>query len=520
MTRQKSEDPIVPEGRRKSPQTARAWGGKGVPVDKERTQLGLPLATAESRKGPTGGALAQPTPRPGPKANVLPESSPSTTMETVIRGLDEALHHVVRNQGAPGPDGLRVEDVSEDWPSIRRLLIRCLRDGTYSPGPARRKTIPKPGGGERALSIPNVVDRVVQQAMRAALQPLFEPDFSEHSHGFRPKRSCHTAITEARTFVGEGFRVVVDLDLSKFFDRVNHQRLLARVSSKVDSTAFMRLLNRVLRSETVMPDGLLARNEEGVPQGGPLSPLLSNIVLDELDHELEQRGHRFVRYADDIAIFVRSRRSAERVMESITRFIEKRMRLMVNTEKSIIRRPDEGNLLGFRLVEEPDGTVEIDLSDRTMKRAHARIRELTPRTWGDSISRCLIRLNRYFTGWFGFFGICTKMGRARLHELDGRARRRVRAIQLRQWKRKRTILRKLNRMKYSKNTAKAVYSGKRSWWALSGHGVVSHRLNTAWMLERGLESLLERHVERALPKVVPAKYGLSAQLSLWDTSRS
>lgn len=520
MTRQKSEDPVVPEGRRKSPPTAQVRGGKGVPVDQARTQLGLPFATAESREGATGGALAQPSPRPGPKANELPERPHSATMETVIQGLDEALDHVVRNKGAPGSDGLRVEEVQERWPSIRRTLIRRLRNGTYIPGPARRKMIPKPGGGERALSIPNVVDRVVQQSMRAALQPLFEPDFSEHSHGFRPKRSCHTAITEACAYVAGGYRVVVDLDLSKFFDRVNHQRLLARVSSKVESAAFMRLLNRVLRSETVMPDGLQVVNEEGVPQGGPLSPLLSNIVLDELDRELEQRGHRFVRYADDIAIFVRSRRAGERVMESITRFIEKRMRLLVNAEKSIVRRPDEGNLLGFRLVNGPDGDVEIDLSERTMKRAHARIRELTPRNWGGSLGRCLYRLNRYFTGWFAFFGFCSRVGRVRLKELDGRARRRVRAIQLRQWKRKRTILRKLNRMKYSKNVAKAVYSGKRSWWALSGNGVVSSRLNTKWMRERGLESLLERHVERALPMVVQAQSGHPAQLSLWDESRS
>lgn len=380
--------------------------------------------------------------------------------------------------------------------------------------------IPKPGGGQRALSIPNVVDRVVQQAMRAALQPLFEPGFSDHSHGFRPKRSCHTAITEATAYVREGFGVVVDLDLSKFFDRVSHQRLLARVGHKVDSTAFMKLLNRVLRSETVMPNGLQVRNEEGVPQGGPLSPLLSNIVLDELDQELTRRGHRFVRYADDIAIFVGSQRAGERVMESITRFIERRMRLTVNLEKSAVRRPDEGNLLGFRLVRRPDGVVEIDLSSRTLKRAHARIRELTPRNWGRSIRSCLFRLNRYLTGWYGFFGICTVMVRKRLQELDGRARRRIRAIQLRHWKRKRTMLWKLNQMKYSKKTAKAIYSGKRSLWALSGNGVVSHRLNTAWMRERGLQSLLDRHTDRALSMFVPAQSGLPAQLCFWDPSRS
>lgn len=520
MTRQKSEDPIVPEGRRKSAPTARARGGKGVPVDQVAEQISLPFATAVPQEGAVGGALVQPTPRPRPKASVLTGPVPPATMEVVIGHLDEALVHVARNKGAPGSDGLRVEEVQARWPSMRRQLIRSLRDGSYRPGPARRKMIPKPGGGERGLSIPNVVDRVVQQALRAALQPLFEPGFSEHSHGFRPSRSCHTAIVEARGHVGEGFEVVVDLDLSKFFDRVNHQRLLARVGRHVESRALMKLLARVLRSETVLPDGLVVQTEEGVPQGGPLSPLLSNIVLDELDLELERRGHRFVRYADDVAIFVRTERAGERVMRSISRFIEGRMRLKVNAEKSAVRRPEEGNLLGFRLIPGSDDGVGVDLSDRTLKRAHARIRELTPRNWGGRIEWCLARLNRYFTGWFGFFGVCTEVARRRLKELDGRARRRVRAIQLRQWKRKRTIVRKLNRMKYSKKVGHHVYRGRRGWWDLSGTGVVSHRLSAAWMRERGLESLLNRHIERVLDMVAPVQSGPGAQLCLWDELRS
>jgi group II intron reverse transcriptase/maturase len=520
MTRQKSEDPIVPEGARKFASTALARGGKGVSVDEEREQLGLPFTTAVSRKGTTGEALAQPSSRRTPKVDVQSGTALPATMDVVVQNLDEALIHVVRNKGAAGSDGMGVEDVQQDWDSICRPLIRSLWDGTYRPGAARRKMIPKPGGGERALSIPNVVDRVVQQALKAALQPQFEPDFSDHSHGFRPRRSCHTAIIEAQAYVTEGYIVVVDLDLSKFFDRVNHQRLLAQVARKVESRPVMKLLNRILQSETLMPDGLIVQSEEGVPQGGPLSPLLSNIVLDELDKELMCRGHRFVRYADDIAIFVRSERAGRRVMQSVTRFIEGRMRLRVNETKSSVRAPDEGNLLGFRWVPCPDGAVEIDLSDRTMKRAHARIRELTPRNWGRSLWSCLHKLNRYFTGWFGFFGICTKMARRRLKELDGRARRRIRALQLKQWKQRRTIFRKLNRMKYSKGVAKAVYGKRRSWWALSGNAAVSHRLNTAWMLRRGLESLLERHIERALSMVVPIQSGPRTQLYLWNELRS
>jgi group II intron reverse transcriptase/maturase len=380
--------------------------------------------------------------------------------------------------------------------------------------------IPKPGGGKRALSIPNVVDRVVQQALLSAMRGQFEPDFSAHSHGFLRGRSCHTAIAEAREYVSEGYDVVVDIDLSKFFDRVNHQRLMARVERKVDDRAVLRLLGRVLRSSAMLPDGVVMQTEEGVPQGGPLSPLLSNIVLDELDIELEERGHRFVRYADDLAVFVRSERAGQRVMESLTRFIERRMRLQVNVEKSSVRRPDEGNLLGFRLVRGPDGAVEIDLSDRTMKRAHARIRELTPRNWGGSLRRCLFRLNRYLDGWYCFFGVCTQIARRRFTELDGRARRRVRAIQLRQWKRKRTIVRKLNRIKYSRKVGSNVYRGRRGLWALSGNGVVSHRLTSHWMQERGLESLLHRHLERAQALVAPENAGRTDQPSLWDRMRS
>jgi group II intron reverse transcriptase/maturase len=440
-------------------------------------------------------------------------------MEVVIQSLDEALIHVARNKGAAGSDGQRIEDVQRDWDTIRRLLIRRLRDGSYRPGAARRKMIPKPGGGERGLSIPNVVDRVVQQALRAALQPQFEPGFSDYSHGFRPKRGCHTAIREAQAYVAEGYNIVVDIDLSKFFDHVNHQRLLARVGRKVESRPVMKLLNHILQSETLMPDGLVVQSDEGVPQGGPLSPLLSNIVLDELDKELMRRGHRFVRYADDIAIFVRSERAGRRVMESVTRFIEGRMRLKVNLEKSSVRDPDTGNLLGFRLVPRPNGTVEIDLSDRTLKRAYARIRELTPRNWGGPLGECLVKLNRYFTGWFAFFGICTKVARRRFQKLDGRARRRVRAIQLKHWKTKRTIVRKLNRMKFSKKVSQTVYGRRRGWWVLSNHGVVSHRLSTAWMRERGLVPLLDLHIERGLPMVVPVQSGRGTQLHLWDELR-
>jgi hypothetical protein len=234
--------------------------------------------------------------------------------------------------------------------------------------------IPKSGGGVRGLGIPNVEDRVVQEAIRRSIEPLFEPCFHPSSHGFRPKRSCHTALSEARQHVEAGHHVVVDLDLSKFFDRVHHQRLMARVGQKVQDRKLLVLLGRLLKSSVLLPNGVLVRTEEGVPQGGPLSPLLSNIVLDELDQELSRRGHRFVRYADDVAIFVRSKRSGVRVMESVSKFIEGRMRLLVNQSKSSVRKPSEGNFLGFRLKILQDGSTEVLLShEETDNRKDSRI---------------------------------------------------------------------------------------------------------------------------------------------------
>ncbi len=507
MTRQKSEDLVVPQGRRKAPPTELARGGKEVPVNEEMAQLGLPLATAENPKGASRRKDRNPScARPSkavPKASSKSSKTPSATMESVIEHLDEALVHVVRNKGAPGPNGRTVREVQQDWPRTSRRLAQSLWAGNYQPGAIRRVEIPKPGGGARDLGIPDVEDRVVQEALRLCLQPEFDPEFHASSHGFRPKRSCHTALAEAQKHVEAGHDWVVDLDLSKFFDRVNHQRLMARVARKVQDHRLLALLGRLLKATVVMPEGLLVRTEEGVPQGGPLSPLLSNVVLDELDRELDRRGHRFVRYADDVAIFVRSERAGERVMNSVTLFIEGRMRLKVNAKKSSVRRPHEGNFLGFRIRVMPDGTTEVQLSGRTMKRAFARIRELTPRNWGRTLTSCIAQVNRYFEGWFGFFGVCSPSAKHRLVKLDGRTRRRLRAIKLRQWKRKPTIVRRLNRMRRSKRVAVHVYRGRRSWWFLSNHNVVKHRLNNQWFRDQGFDALVDRLQARESAKVAP-----------------
>lgn len=271
MTRQKSESSIVPEGLRKRAPTEPARGGKGVPVHQEKEQLGLPFATAESPKGTVfRTAVDRSTDGTGaaPKAKNTSETEPSATMERVIGHLDEALAHVVRNRGAPGPNGRTVRQIQNDWPRTCQTLRHHLLQGTYQPGTIRRVEIPKPGGGTRDLGIPNVEDRVVQEAIRLCLEPKFEPGFHSSSHGFRPKRSCHTALSEARRHVEAGHHVVADLDLSKFFDRVNHQRLMARVSTQVEDARLRWVISRLLKAGVVLPDGVVCPTTEGVPQGG------------------------------------------------------------------------------------------------------------------------------------------------------------------------------------------------------------------------------------------------------------
>jgi RNA-directed DNA polymerase len=300
MAQQKSEDRVVPDG---GVMPAQPEGrGKAVPVDQQAWQLQLPVATAED---PVGSAreAARDRSRAGragvPKAIVTEEKSTPARMEEVAERLDSAMLKVVANKGAPGPDGMTVAGLRERWPSIAPRLRGRLLSGRYQPGGIRRAMIPKADGGQRALGIPNVVDRVVMEAVRQVLEPLYEPTFHVSSHGFRPGRSCHTAIAEAKQHVRDGHEWVVDIDLEKFFDRVNHQRLLARLAQRVDDRRLLVLIARMLKAKVVLPDGVVIGVDEGVPQGSPLSPLLSNIVLDELDTELARRGHRFVRYADD-----------------------------------------------------------------------------------------------------------------------------------------------------------------------------------------------------------------------------
>ena len=357
-----------------------------------------------------------------------------------------------------------------------------------------------------------MIDRVVQEAVRQVLEPLWEPTFHPSSHGFRPGRSCHTAITEAKGHLEDGHEWCVDLDLEKFFDLVCHQRLTAKLAERVSDRRLLVLIGRMLKAEVVLPDGVLIASEQGVPQGGPLSPLLSNIVLDELDWELDRRGHRFARYADDAKVYVRSARAGQRVMASLTEFIERRLRLKVNEAKSAVARPEERHFLGFRLRLDPQsGTVEVLLSERTKRNAMERVRQLTPRNWGNSLERCIAQINAWVRGWHGFFGIASESEMQMMRKLDAHIRRRLRAIILRHWKRKRTIVRRLIKLGVRWESAwRQIYEGRKSWWALSHTPVVDYGLRNAYFAKRGLVFLANLHCATQ-HVVVPDP----PQLALW-----
>src|SRR6266404_6855429 len=326
-------------------------------------------------------------------------------MEAVCErsNCQQALARVKANKGSAGIDGMTVEQLpaylKQHWPAIRQQLL----SGTYKPQPVKRVEIPKPDGGMRKLGIPTVLDRFIQQAVMQVLQRIWDGTFSQHSYGFRPRRSAHQAVTKAQQYLAEGYRWVVDLDLEKFFDRVNHDKLMARIGKRISDQRMLKLIRAFLKAG-VMEGGLVSPVDEGTPQGGPLSPLLSNIVLDELDRELEQRGLRFVRYADDCNIYVRSRRAGERVMESITRFITTKLKLKVNAQKSSVAQPGERKFLGFSFTFNREPKRRI--APKAVLRFKERIRELTSRTRGVSTERMAAELARYLRGWLGYFGKC------------------------------------------------------------------------------------------------------------------
>lgn len=353
--------------------------------------------------------------------------------------LLQALKRVEANKGSHGVDGMSVKSLREHIVQNWQTLRQSIEEGTYEPSPVRRVEIPKPGGGGvRLLGIPTVTDRMIQQAIAQVLTPLFDPEFSDHSYGFRPGRRGHEAVRKAREFMKEGYRYVVDLDLEKFFDRVNHDRLMMKISAKVKDKKVLLLIRKYLQSG-VMENGLVKPTTEGTPQGGPLSPLLSNIVMDELDKELEKRGHRFVRYADDCNIYVKTPRAGERVKASVTVFIETRLKLKVKQAKSAVDRPWRRKFLGFSFSHDKEPKVRI--AKHSLQKAKARIREITSRKKAMRMEERIQELNRYLMGWQGYF--CLADTPSVLKAMDMWIRRRLRMCLWKQWKNPRTKVKRL-----------------------------------------------------------------------------
>jgi len=400
------------------------------------------------------------------------------------KNLKQALRRVKGNGGSPGIDGMKVEELGSwliaNWARIREDLL----GGRYEPQPVKRVEIDKPDGGKRNLGIPTVIDRFVQQAVLQILQTIWEPTFSDSSYGFRQQRSAHQAIAAAQEYLSKGYEWVVDIDLEKFFDRVHHDRLMARLARRVHDKRLLTLVRAFLRAG-VLEGGLVSPTEEGTPQGGPLSPLLSNIVLDELDQELEKRGHKFARYADDCNLYVRSERAGQRVMKSVRRFISATLRLRINENKSAVARPQERKFLGFSFTSEHPPRRCI--APKAKLRFKERIREITSRTRGRNLKDVLQELNRYLDGWRGYFGYCE------IHEalrgLDKWIRRRLRSYQWKQWKTFRKRRSALLRRGVNRQEATMFAASRKGPWRLSHSKTLDRALPISYFDHIGLHRL-------------------------------
>ena len=452
----------------------------------KRQKIQLVLAFADDGRGEAPEVANEGT---EPHAAGRGDESPAINEQWMERVCERenckrALARVRGNRGSPGVDGMTVEELPghlrEHWPAVREQLL----SGTYRPQPVRRVYIPKPGGGRRKLGIPTVLDRFVQQAVAQVMQQDWDRTFSAHSYGFRPGRSAHQAVEAVQQQMAAGRRWVVDLDLEKFFDRVNHDRLMARMARRIGDKRMLKLV-RAFLTAGVMEDGLVSPVDEGTPQGGPLSPMLSNIVLDELDRELERRGLRFARYADDCNIYVDSRRAGERVMESVTRFIAGTLRLRVNQSKSAVARPWERKFLGFSFT--AHGQPKRRIAPQAVQRFRRRVRELTRRTRGVSHERMVEDLARYWRGWLGYFGKCETP--SVLARLEKWTRRRLRSAIWKQWKRGRRRYAELRRRGVNVQLAAKAAGSAHGPWRLANSPALALALPNAYFTALGLPSL-------------------------------
>ena len=452
----------------------------------KRQKNQLVLAFMEEDRGEAPNGLPEGTESSGGKRGTESPAITEQLMEEVCEreNCKRALKRVKANKGSAGVDGMTVQQLPEclkqHWPAIREQLL----SGTYKPQPVRRVEIPKPDGGVRKLGIPTVLDRFVQQAVMQVLQRKWDRTFSEHSYGFRPGRSAHQAVEQAQQYIAEGYRWCVDLDLEKFFDRVSHDKLMARIEIRIGDRRLLKLIRTFLKAG-VMEGGLVSPVDEGTPQGGPLSPLLSNIVLDEFDRELERRGLRFARYADDCNVYVRSRRAGERVMASITRFITTKLKLKVNEQKSAVARPWERKFLGFSFTW--NRAPKRRIAPKAVLRFKEKVRELTSRTRGVSIERMAEELAQYLQGWLGYFGQCETP--SVLQSLEEWTRRRLRSAIWKQWKRGSVRFAELRKRGVNKALAAKTAGSAHGPWHLANSKGLAFALPNAFFDSLGIPRL-------------------------------
>ena len=443
-------------------------------------QLGLPLAgRGEAPRGQRSGEALT-------AASGDARSGTDRLMEEVVasRNVKAALKRVKQNRGSPGIDGMKVDELPEylmeNWQTLKAQLL----DGTYQPQPVREQEIPKSGGGVRKLGIPTAVDRLVQQAVLQVLQPRFDPTFSEHSHGFRPGRGAHDAVCEAQRYIQAGKRWVVDVDLEKFFDRVNHDVLMGRLEKRIADKRLLRVIRRFLEAG-IMANGVVVERYEGTPQGGPLSPLLANVLLDEVDKELEARGLCFARYADDCNVYVASKRAGEDVLAMLKEQYE-RLHLKLNESKSAVARPQERKFLGYSFWYGPKSEVRRRVAPKALEKLKERVREITARNGGRSIGSVVQELRSYLNGWKAYFRLTQTPGV--LAEADQWIRRKLRVLQLKQWKRGTTAYRELRKLGAAEDVAARVAKYLRRWWRTSGQ-LLNTVLTTRYYDRLGLPRL-------------------------------
>jgi len=457
-------------------------------MNDKRQKNQLPLAFTEEGRSEAPRALREGTESLTAKCETESPTRAEQLMEEVCEreNCQQALRRVKANKGSPGIDGMNVEELpgylKQHWPTLRDQLL----SGTYPAQPVRRVEIAKPDGGMRKLGIPTVLDRFIQQAVMQVLQPRWDPTFSEHSHGFRPQRSAHQAVAQAQQYIAAGNGWVVDLDLEKFFDRINHDRLMVAIARRVSDKRMLKLIRAFLESG-VMENGLVSPVEEGTPQGGPLSPLLSNLVLDELDRELERRHHRFARYADDCNIYVRSERAGKRVMQSVTGFVRRRLKLQVNEAKSAVARPQDRKFLGFSFTSGTEPKRRV--APKALCRCKQKIRELTRRTRGISVEQMAKELATYLRGWRGYFGFCETP--SVLRQLDQWIRHRLRATIWKQWKHGKVRFAKLRLRKIGTDLAAQTAGSPHGPWRLANSPALSFAFPIAYFDSLGIPRLFE-----------------------------